>query len=177
MKESQCINLFAAERTYPNSMVERSSTDFSAALELGLAALAKRDQPEHKIRAQLIKAGFESETIDSVIERLQSKRILNDERFAHAHVRARVAKGIGVERIRLELQQLGVDTEVILLATSAPAQDASELAFEALQRRVQKSPPLNRARAMRFLSGRGFSDDEVEHAVSLVFGAVDEFTE
>jgi len=61
----------------------------------------------------LKRAGHPEAAIAATIERLQAQRALDDERFASAFARGRLAyHGLGRGRIRAELRQRGVSREV-----------------------------------------------------------------
>jgi regulatory protein len=139
--------------------------------------LSKRERSEQQIRQELGRSGFGEGIVDAVVERLRERRLVDDVRFAESVVRGRSAKGVGLDRIREELSRLGIAEPTIEGATIEIAANQSELAAGALRIRLRKSRSSSRLSAWRFLVSRGFSEEESERAVSLVFGATDPFTE
>jgi regulatory protein len=108
--------------------------------------------------------------IDALLDHLQARGLLSDERFAESRIRLR-ARRFGNQRIAGELKQHGLSLEPDAareLAASEPARAA-----QAWQRRFGKSAvsgavpvPAERARQERFLIGRGFPPDLARRTVA-----------
>ncbi len=108
--------------------------------------------------------------IDTLLDHLQARGFLSDERFAESRIRVR-ARRFGNQRIAGELKQHGLAIEPDAareLAASEPARAA-----QAWQRRFGKSAvggvalaPAERARQERFLIGRGFPADVARRVVA-----------
>lgn len=101
-----------------------------------------------------------SARVDQLLDLLQTKGLLSEERFVESRVRVRAATQ-GTRRIEMELAQHGLK-----LAPQALQQlRASELqrAMQLWQRRfgVPAEDDKGRARQMRFLAGRGFSAEVI----------------
>jgi regulatory protein len=105
--------------------------------------------------------------VDPLLDLLQAKGLLSDERFVESRVRVR-APGMGIRRIQLELSRHGL---------KLPAQPAQQLRDSELQRATQlwqrkfgsvAQDARERARQMRFLSGRGFSGDVIRQVLAAV---------
>lgn len=116
------------------------------------------------------KAAIDEAAIDVLLDHLQARGLLSDERFAASRIRVR-ARRFGNQRIAGELKQHGLAIEPDAareLAASEPARAA-----QAWQRRFGKSPvrgvalaPAERARQERFLIGRGFPPDIARRVVA-----------
>jgi regulatory protein len=110
-------------------------------------------------------AETKADEIERVLDALQAKGLLSDQRFADSRLRARAA-GHGTQRIRAELARHG------LKLAPQPLQQLrdSELDRAArLWRRRFGQPPADaaeQARQMRFLAGRGFAGDVIRKVVS-----------
>lgn len=105
--------------------------------------------------------------IEWVLDDLQTRGWLNDERFARELVR-RQSPRTGVLRLRHELQRQGVDAGIAdRLLRDARGGEAAR-AHALWQRRfgAPSSDPRERARQARYLSSRGFSADIVCRIVS-----------
>lgn len=96
------------------------------ASDIALRLLSIRWRTGEELRRRLRRHGFEGVEIEQVIVRLESDGWLNDARFAEAYSRSKLRKGIGLRRIRRELQELGVDDAVSAAGIGAAAADEDE---------------------------------------------------
>ncbi|MGI8740169.1 MAG: regulatory protein RecX [Gammaproteobacteria bacterium] len=134
------------------------------AREIALALLARREYSQRELQLKLISRGVEASAIGALLEELAAERLQSDARFTENYVNARHARGFGPLRIRLELQQRGVDESLIDAHL-----DACEGAWEDLMRaqyhkRFGDRPAedfAERARRGRFLQQRGFSSERI----------------
>jgi regulatory protein len=77
-------------------------------------------------------------------------------------------QGKGPVRIRLELQQRGIDGQLVDEALDATAEDWAELAGRVRVRKFGARQPTDfpeKARQMRFLQYRGFDSEHIRRAV------------
>jgi len=129
-------------------------------LPIALSALARREygriELERKLQRHLL--GTESAAdIGQVLDRLQAKGLLSDERMAQGFVRTRAAR-YGRLRIKQELQRRGLDRETIAAALPS-AGDEFGVALALWQRKFGQPPATmqERARQGRYLAARGFA--------------------
>jgi regulatory protein len=146
-----------------------------------LGWLAQREHSRSELRRKLLRvalrppadadgvdaAGYDPQDaaadVEQLLDGLQAKGLLSDERFVESRVRVR-SPGLGTRRIQMELARHG------LRLSAQPLQQLrdSELerATQLWQRRfgMPAQDLRERARQMRFLAGRGFSG-EVIHQV------------
>lgn len=102
-----------------------------------------------------------------VLDALQAKGFISDERVADSVVNRRAAR-LGAARVRAELQAKGLDEAVVRQAVDALRATERDRAL-AVWRRKFGQPPVDaaeRARQMRFLAARGFSPDVLRQVVS-----------
>lgn len=132
-----------------------------------LGLLSRREYSRVELRRWLAPYAGEAESLEALLDRLESRRLLSDERFTESLVHRRGAR-YGVAMIRQELARHGVSDE----QSSEPLQRlmASEFdrAREVWQRRFGDSPssdPADRLRQMRFLASRGFSHEVIRRLV------------
>ena len=130
--------------------------------------LARREYSAKELRERLLGAGFADEEIKSALETLQAKDMQSDARFAEVYCRSKIAKGIGPARIEYALRDHGIGRELIaeLLAEQEPnwEQDILQL----LNRRLRGADlrdAKERAKQIRFLYGRGYSDAQIRAAM------------
>ena len=128
-------------------------------------ALRYLAQREHS-RAELVrKLGPHSESeeqLQALLDALEERRQLSDERYADARSHL-LAKKYGSARILHDLKLRGVATE-LAKQTAALARDGDLERARDIWRRKFRAPPANRedqARHMRFLQSRGFSFDVI----------------
>lgn len=103
--------------------------------------------------------------IEALLDLLQSKGLLSEQRFVESRVRLR-SPGMGTRRIQVELAQHGLQL---------PPQVQQQLRASELQRAAQlcqrrfagpATDARERARRMRFLAGRGFSGEVIRQVLS-----------
>ena len=138
------------------------------ALDAGIGLLARREHSVRELRTKLAARGYGPDGIEAALETLCERGLLSDERFASAFLRSRRERGQGPLKIRAQLMQRGVNSELIDAALSGAGVDWDECAQAARSRRFGESPPADhaqRAREARFLRGRGFSSGQVARAL------------
>ncbi len=126
--------------------------------------LARREHLRQELALKLGKR-FGSEAandIAAVLDDLEAEGLQSDPRFTEAYIRQRISKGYGPDRIRQELRQKGVDSELLELALEDVDTDWVERAAEVRLKKFGKTPPPDfkeKARQMRFLNYRGFGGE------------------
>ncbi|GAA3900153.1 hypothetical protein GCM10022228_08270 [Halomonas cibimaris] len=134
--------------------------------------LARREYARAELEHRLARKGVESGVIADCLDTLAEQGLQSDARFAESFVRARVLRGQGVRRIKSELSQRGVASEVQRRAIAeVEAQENVDwfaLAADTLARRFSTpgDSPKERARRERFLASRGFEFDQIRHALA-----------
>ena len=79
-----------------------------------LKLLKTRDRSEKEILESLEKSGVASSDSAFFIERLRSSKLISDVRFAESKIRSRIYnQHWGEERIKLELAEFGISSEII----------------------------------------------------------------
>ena len=129
-----------------------------------LRLLSIREHSQHELRQKLILKGFAASAITAVLDDLFEQGWQSDERFAIAYLRYRAASGFGLQRIRYELRQRGIGTELIakVLVENADEYIANieEIYLKKYdaKREITKAEWLKRS---RFLLQRGFSNTNI----------------
>jgi len=132
------------------------------------ALLARREYSRAELEQKLARKCESSELIQQVLDRFAADGYQSDKRFAHVFVCSRFSAGYGAMRIRQELRQKGIESDVIEQALTDEAPDSYHQALESCQRRFGDQPPgdpKEYARRMRFLVNRGFSFDDARRAI------------
>jgi regulatory protein len=129
------------------------------------------------VRQNLLKAGYEDETIDRVLERLREVALVDDAAFARYWIDNRTQfKPRGEVALRQELRRKGVDREVIdaVLEESEHAEDQAAIqAALAKADRYRQLPRQEFAHKLgAYLARRGFDYETVREAVQAAWQAV-----
>lgn len=130
--------------------------------------LARREYGRRELIDKLCTAGFDGEIAGEAVERLRSEGLQDDRRFVEGFAQSRINQGKGPLRVQTELRQRGIDAAVVddVLADLDPVW--AGIAREVRRKKFGERKPGNfpeKARQMRFLKYRGFSQSQIESAV------------
>ena len=132
--------------------------------------LARRDHSRLELGRKLTERGFESATVEHVLEDLIRDRLLEEDRFVESFIRGRIAKGHGPVRIRGELAQRGIEDASVSAALAEADYDWTALAAEVRAKRFGGAAPgdfKERARQAKFLQYRGFEGEQIRAALDV----------
>ncbi|OZG40339.1 RecX family transcriptional regulator [Aeromonas sp. A35_P] len=138
----------------------------AAARAYAMRSLARRESAESELARRLRQQGYQEEVIEAVVDYCRGYNWVNDERYGAMAVRAGAAKGHGPLKIRFELRRKGLDDGQIDAAFEQPELDWFELAFALLERRANIADFKQRMKWLKYLLGRGFSQDQARYAIS-----------
>ena len=138
-----------------------------AAREKCLRLLTRRARSAEELRQRLRPAGFEQNTIETVLADLERAGLVDDAEFARLWVADRKRSGqAGRHRLRWELRRKGISDDLIRESVDEAIDDASEVAaaLAVARRRLGEQPAEAEAllRLRRFLLGRGYGYSTVE---------------
>ncbi len=142
---------------------ERRAAEIAA-----LNFLARREHSAVEMRRKLLRRGHSRQVVDFVIEQLAARQLISDVRFAGSMLRSRSGRGQGPVRIRAELRQQGIDTELVQAEFDRAECDWTQLATQARIRKFGSRLPqgsAERAKQARFLQYRGFTADQIRAAL------------
>lgn len=126
--------------------------------------LSRRDHSHKELFEKLRLRSFEADEIIQALDRLQSENLLNDERFCESYIHYRAKKGFGPIRIRNELVEKGVDSELIQHGLATYESRWSELMQQQRLKRFGADIPddyKEKMKQARFLQNKGFSPESV----------------
>ncbi len=149
------------------ALPQAPATEQAALQRRALIQLARREHSRRELERKLAREGAPSDLIRGVLDELAERGLQSDARYAEALVAARLRRGQGVQRIRRELAESGIDAELIDAVLAGVAIDWQQRAREVCRQKFGTSTPPDRAewaRRARFLQYRGF-DAEVIRAV------------
>ncbi|MET0680442.1 MAG: recombination regulator RecX [Burkholderiales bacterium] len=136
-----------------------------------VALLARREHTRAELAAKLGRDSGDEREIAPLLDELARKKLLSDDRYADARAHA-LGRKFGVARIEHELRARGVSAAVIARATTDARATEVSRAREAWRRRfgVPPADPLEKAKQMRFLRGRGFSFEAIRQVIASADG-------
>ena len=129
-----------------------------------LRHLVRREHSRAELARKLAPHADCSESVQALLNELESRKQLCEARFAEQRVHV-MARKYGAAKIRQDLKAKGVDPAVI--ERISPEGELERAA--AILERKYRSPATTReerARRARFLQGRGFSYDVIHRLVS-----------
>ncbi len=146
----------------------RSASESPDAKRSALVLLTRREHSQRELSRKLQARGIEADDARAAIETLSEQGWQSDGRFAESLARSRASTGYGPLRIRAELAQHGLPSELVETAIAACETDWSARAAELLARRFGRTPIKDRnqqARQGRFLQQRGFDLEAIRAAL------------
>lgn len=130
--------------------------------------LARRDHSRKELARKLLNKGHEEPAVMEALQGLANERLLDDGRYAESYIQSRAAKGYGPLRIRMELQERGVDDALVADYLDEREPSWRERARAVRGKRFGDELPdeyKEKARQMRFLQYRGFSGEQIRAAL------------
>jgi regulatory protein len=127
-----------------------------------LKLLSMREYSRLELRQRLLPHVEDEAVLESLLDDLEARQWLSEQRFVEQIVHARQGK-YGSLRLAHELREKGVSTERIAAALDTFRQDELEAARAVWQRKFGKLPEdaKERAKQMRFLQSRGFGAEVI----------------
>ncbi len=150
------------------------ATSFTLSLKgRALRYLAAREHSRLELERKLRPHETEEGELTRVLDELQAKGFINEQRVAESVVYRRAGR-LGTARIRQELQSKGLDASTVQAALAPLRANEAERAREVWQKKFSApaSDAAGRAKQMRFLAARGFSGEVIRRVVA---GADDEW--
>jgi len=160
-------------------------SQFSRLLDRAMRILAMRDHSEAEFRRKLSlsaeraamyakakgqpQASLTPEQIDRVVAWCYENRYLDDVHFAERFIASRHRKGYGPQRIRMELEEKGVDKALTNDALASVGIDWSRQAREVAERKFGRPLPVNwqaKAKVQRYLMTKGFFSADIHRIFS-----------
>lgn len=151
-------------------MKVRKKTTELTAYQQALGLLVRREHSRRELKRKLKDRGKEFEEIETALEKLSRQDFQNDERFAMALARSRQSAGYGPNRIRAEMSQHSLGSDISEQAINGLCCDWLETAKDLISRRFLRkiqADPLQSRKAVDFLLRRGF-DTKTAYAASRI---------
>ncbi|XOV81409.1 MAG: regulatory protein RecX [Aestuariibacter sp.] len=130
--------------------------------------LAKREHSKRELLRKLTQKGFEQALITDVVAELQAENLQSDARFCEMLIRSRCGKGYGRNRIKMELAEHQIADDIAKQALLHCEVDWFALCAEVFAKKFKGQVATDwkaRQKQMRYLTYRGFSQEEISAAI------------
>lgn len=131
-----------------------------------LRLLSRREHSRRELERKLQSYEEEPGTLAQALDELQARGFISEERVAESVLNRRASR-LGATRIRQELQDKGLDDELIAQTLSSLKDSELARARQVWQRKFDALPqtPQERAQQTRFLLARGFAGEVVRRVL------------
>ena len=131
-----------------------------------LRLLARREYARVELQRKLAPLAESSEQLGLLLDDLQARRLLSDERYAEMRVTTRAGR-FGNARLADEMRRQGVADEVVAEALAASDDELSraQAVWTKKYGNLPVTDPAEKAKRMRFLASRGFSAESIRRVV------------
>jgi regulatory protein len=126
--------------------------------------LARREHSRAELGRKLAPRAESPEALESLLDSLEQKKQLSNERFAAERARV-LGRKFGAARIRQDLKAKGVDPELVARVSGESDLEQAR-AILARKYREPAATREERAKRMRFLQSRGFSSEIIFRLLS-----------
>lgn len=156
----------------------RELADVEGAQRAALRALARRPRARFDLRRRLIRKQHPPAAVDTALDRLAARNLIDDRRFAQQYAAVRAQRGRGPARLVRDLQAQGVDRRVAEEAVRQaladegidPGIEARAVAAKRAHQLADLPAAVRKRRLLAYLTRRGFAGPEVKELVDEVGG-------
>lgn len=131
--------------------------------------MARREHSARELQQKLIHKGHDAAIVVEVLSVLSRQQLVSDRRYTEALLAARRQRGYGPLHIRRELEEKGIDAELIS-AYVAIQDEAWLMQVEAVRRKKfgaeLPAQPAERQKQWRFLQYRGFTSEQIQRVLN-----------
>jgi len=130
--------------------------------------LSQREHSQQELRTKLERKAYPRQEINSVLDELAAASLQSDQRFMDSYIRLRQSRGFGPLRVIQELQNRGIPAEMIAEVVQITDNIWFMEAKNAWSKRFKGKAVTSfadRAKQMRFLQYRGYTREQIEHAI------------
>lgn len=152
----------------PHTKASRPQDHRVQAYNKAIRLLARREHSVKEIRQKIATEFLDDVVLDTLVEQLQSENYLSDHRFTEAFVRSRKHRGVGPVKLRAELNNKGVDSELAESMIDASSKEWLEVALKLHDKKYgdQAVSDYNQwTKRARFLQSRGFTMDHIKNVI------------
>ncbi|MEG6615683.1 regulatory protein RecX [Peptococcaceae bacterium 1198_IL3148] len=143
--------------------------DLVKAKNYALRLLTYRQRSQHEIKNRLEQKGYDQCIIEQTLDFLKDCKLIDDYQFAQQYIYNKIssAKPVGVNRMKYELVQLGIDKDIVSDAVATiDYQTELDLAKKLVKRTINnKTSPPKSQKLVALLLRRGFSYNIIKEAL------------
>jgi regulatory protein len=131
-----------------------------------LRYLSAREHSRLELARKLTRHLQDGDDLNQLLDWLVAQKFLSDSRFAESLVNRRAAR-YGSSRILSELQSHGLGDEAVSTLRISLLEEENERAFQVWEKKfgVAATSHEERAKQMRFLQQRGFSNSAIQYVI------------
>ncbi len=156
----------------------RELADIEAAERAALRALARRAHARLDLQRRLVKKQHPPAAVDAALERLASRGLLDDRRFAEQYAALRATRGKGPARLLGDLMAQGVERRTAEQAVGRaleeegidPGVEARAVATKRARQLAGLPVPVRKRRLLAFLVRRGYAGVPLKDLVEELCG-------
>jgi len=141
------------------------NTERQEVLQRACDFLGRREHSRKELQHKLARRCEDEALIEELLDKLADEGLQSDERFTESFVHHRVNNGKGPLKIQQELNQRGVDQNLISIYLDFEDVDWLSLAREVRTKKYGNEVPADyqkQALQSRFLYSRGFSSEHIK---------------
>jgi regulatory protein len=162
------LKLFNGKEVGEQELEElKQASDYGKLLERTMNYVMIRPRSIREVRDYLWRKKADPEMSQRIIDRLESRKYLNDESFAQSWVRARqLTKPVSKRRLTAELIQKGVASDIIERAVSGGDYNETDALHEIIAKKRKQSRYQDEQKLMQYLARQGFTYDAIKSALN-----------
>ncbi len=136
-----------------------------------IRALVRREHSRYELKSKMRLKLYDEALIDAVLDQLESDALVSDERFAEAYCYHRKSRGFGPLRISSELKERQISEKLIAEYVDLAEDDWFCSALTQREKKFGNGKVRDfaqKAKQMRFLQNKGFTHEQISHAMESV---------
>ena len=131
-----------------------------------LNLISRRPRSVYEIQIYLKRKGYEKSQIVTIVNKCEKNSLLDDTKFAESWVRSRrLLKSCSLKKLRLELRQKGINSEIIQQVLEADETTDQDVLRELIIKKRQQSRYKDDLKLMQYLAGHGFNYGDIKEAI------------
>ena len=130
--------------------------------------LSRREHTRLELARKLKAKEFSSNEIDELLINLERDGLQSDARFTESYVHSRSRRGFGPLRIKYELQQRGISSDLVDTHVDINDQVWLQNSYREYEKKFgvhNVKSTQDQAKCMRFLQSRGFTNDIIRKTI------------
>jgi len=136
--------------------------DKERALKSALFLLKYRPRGRFELESALKRKGFDADTIELTLQKLEGFGYINDSDFARLFVNSRISRGWGVRRIAAALKRLNIVEDIYRSFLPSSADMRKQLRELAVRKaKFYQGKKNAKQKLIRFLAARGFDFEDI----------------